>query len=220
MAIVHDQAVLQTPEITEAVMAAVHLVAGKELLDEIDEIGVATEGLPAGQVTFLLTDIEGSTPLLHALGDRYAEVLTDVRTIIREAVLSGGGRQVEARADEFVAVFEDPARAVDAAVRMQRSMAEQTWPDDHRVRVRAGLHTGAIILTEAGYVGITVHTAARIMSAAHGGQVLCSGTTRAAAGSMSFRSLGKHRLRGLADHHELLQVEATGLISEFPPPAV
>jgi class 3 adenylate cyclase len=224
MAIVHDRSVLQAPEITEAVMAAVHLVAGKELLDEIDELGIATDGLPDGEVTFLLTDIEGSTLLLRALGERYAGILADVRTIIREAVLQAGGRQVEARADEFVAVFEGSAEAVDAAVAMQQSMAERAWPDGHQVRVRVGLHTGDIILTETGYVGITVHTAARIMSAAHGGQVLVSGTTRAAAAASAsarlFRSLGTHRLRGLADEHELLQVEATGLGSEFPPPAV
>lgn len=223
MAIIHDPSVLQTSEITVAVMAAVHLVAGKELLDEIDEIGIATDGLPDGQVTFLLTDIEGSTPLLHALDERYAELLTDVRTIIREAVLQAGGRQVEARADEFVAVFEGAAQAVDAAVTMQRSMAEHPWPGDHQVRVRAGLHTGDIMLTETGYVGITVHTAARIMSAAHGGQVLVSGSTQSAVATgsaVSFRTLGTHRLRGLADLHELMQVEAPGLKSEFPPPVI
>ena len=223
MAIVHDRSVLQVPEITEAVMAAVHLVASKELLDEIDELGIATDGLPDGEVTFLLTDIEGSTLLLRALGEDYADLLTDVRTIIREAVLQSGGRQVEARADEFVAVFEGPAQAVEAAVILQRSMAKQAWPNSHRVRVRVGLHTGDITLTKSGYVGVTVHTAARIMSAAHGDQMLVSGATRSAFGStsaLSFRSLGHHRLRGLADHHELLQIEATGLRSKFPPPAV
>lgn len=223
MAIVHDRSVLQAPEIREAVMAAVHVVAGKELLDEIDELGIATDGLPDGEVTFLLTDIEGSTALLQALGDHYAKLLTDVRTIIREAVLQSGGRQVEARADEFVAVFEDPIQAVDAAVTMQRSMAERVWPNDHQVRVRVGLHTGEITLTDTGYVGVTVHTAARIMSAAHGGQVLVSGATRSVIPSrpaQSFRTLGQHRLRGLAEQHELLQLEARSLRSDFPPPAV
>lgn len=223
MAIVHDLSVLQSPEITEAVMAAVHLVVGREFLDDIDELGVATDGLPDGEVTFLLTDIEGSTSLLHALGDHYVELLTDVRTIIREAVLESGGRQVEARADEFVAVFDNPSAAVEAAVAMQRLMAARAWPEDQRVRVRAGLHTGEIILTETGYVGVTVHTAARIMAAAHGGQVLASGATRSTAiptPTVSFRSLGNHRLRGLVEDHELLQVEAEGLESEFPPPAL
>ncbi len=223
MAIVHDPSVLQSPEITEAVMAAVHLVAGKELLDEIDDIGVATEGLPDGEVTFLLTDIEGSTPLLHDLGDRYPAVLADVRLVIREAVLEHAGRQVEARADEFVAVFEHPASAVEAAVGLQRSLAHHGWPDGHQVRVRAGLHTGEIVLTESGYVGVTVHVAARIMAAAHGGQVLVSAATAGAAAGVadvSFRSLGHHPLRGVPGSHELLQVEAPGLPSEFAPPAV
>ena len=223
MAIVHDRSVLQAAEITEAVVAAVHLVAGKELLDEIDEIGVATDGLPDGEVTFLLTDIEGSTALLSSLGDSYAKVLTDVRTVIREAVLRSGGRQVEARADEFVAVFESASAAVTAAANMQRAMAEQPWTDGHSVRVRAGLHSGPITLTETGYVGITVHTAARIMAAAHGGQVLVSADTRDACGSasdVSFRSLGGFSLRGLAAQHELIQVEVEGLLTEFPAPAV
>ena len=173
-------------------------------------------------MTFLLTDIEGSTPLLHILGDRYADVLADVRAIIREAVLQAGGRQVEARADEFVAVFAQPHEAVEAAVRLQRAMIEHEWPDEHQVRVRVGLHTGDIMLTEAGYVGITVHTAARIMSAAHGGQVLCSATTQqlAEGSDTSFRSLGSHRLRGLANAHELIQIQADGLQTEFPAPAV
>lgn len=223
MAIVHDHAVLQTAEITEAVVAAMHLVAGKELLEEVDEMGVATGGLPQGEVTFLLTDIERSTALLQLLGDGYANVLTDVRTIIRESVLQNRGRQVEARADEFVAVFEDANSAVEAATIMQRSMAERSWPDDLDVRVRAGLHTGEVLLTETGYVGITVHTAARIMSAAHGGQILLSRSTKDAcevSPAVSFRSLGNHQLRGLVERHELLQLEAHGLDETFPPPAV
>ena len=222
MAILHARSVLRSPEITEAVMAAVHLVAGRELLDEIDEIGVATEGLPDGEVTFLLTDIEGSTPMLHALGDRYAQVLVDVRTLTREAVLQAGGRQVEARADEFVAVFEEAGAALDAAVAMQRAIAGFEWPGEQPVRVRAGIHSGEILLTEAGYVGITVHTAARVMSAAHGGQVLVSGETleRCDAAIVETRNRGSHRLKGLADDHELHQILAEGLMTDFPDPAV
>lgn len=223
MAIAHDRSVLNDPDLTEAVTAAVHLVAGKELLDEIDEVGIATEGLPDGEVTFLLTDVEGSTPLLNDLGDRYVGVLEDVRTIIREAVLQADGRQVEARADEFVAVFDSASRAVTAASAMQRAMAEHAWPDRRRVRIRVGLHTGEIILTDTGYVGITVHTAARIMSAAHGGQIIVSSATAEAAGDIgatTFRSLGMFELRGLSGGHELLQVEGRSLESDFPPPAV
>ena len=223
MAILHARSVLRSPEITEAVMAAVHLVAGRELLDEIDEIGVATEGLPDGEVTFLLTDIEGSTPLLHELGDRYAEVLADVRTLIREAVLQAGGRQVEARADEFVAVFDEAGAALDAAVAMQRAIGAHEWPGDRAVRVRAGVHAGEILLTEAGYVGITVHTAARVMSAAHGGQILVTGETLDRLdvdATPQTTSRGVHRLKGLADDHELHQVVAEGLLTDFAPPAI
>lgn len=223
MAIVHDRAVLQTPEMTEAVMAAVHLVAGKELLEEIDEIGVATGGLPDGEVTFLLTDIEGSTQLLSTLGRRYPKVLTQVRTVIREAVLQANGRQVEARADEYVAVFSDASDAVVAATEMQRAMRKHGWPDGLAVKVRAGVHTGEIVLTEAGYVGLTVHTAARIMAAAHGGQVLISNETRrrmGASGRELTRDLGMFKLRGLAPRYKLFQLEADGLESEFPPPSV
>ena len=223
MAILHNRDVLQTPEITEAVVAAVHLVAGKELLDEIDEIGVATEGLPEGDVTFLLTDIEGSTPLLESLGRRYAKVLRDVRSVIRTAVLQAGGRQVEARADEYVAVFGDADSAVAAAVEMQRGMAASKWPAASKVSIRVGLHSGEITLTEAGYIGMTVHTAARIMSAAHGGQILVSNETRKRLGSGSeieLLDLGMFKLRGMTQRHKLLQVRADGLDTKFDPPSV
>lgn len=223
MAILHDQSVLKTPEITEAVMAAVHLVAGKELLEEIDELGVATVGLPGGEVTFLLTDIESSTFLLQALNRRYPRVLTDVRKIIRECVLKVGGRQVEARADEYVAVFASAPAAVDAAAQMQLAIAAHIWPDDHRVRIRAGIHTGEIILTDSGYVGLTVHTAARIMSAAHGGQILLSGATQRVLGSERSETtqlLGRFQLRGLNEQHDLFQLNAPGLESEFAEPAI
>jgi len=223
MAIVHDVAVLGSEEITEAVTGAVHLVAGRELLDDIDEIGIATEGLPDGEVTFLLTDIEGSTPLLRHLGDAYADVLAEVRTVIREAVLRSGGRQVEARADEFVAVFESADEGVEAGIGLQRDMASRTWPGTHPVTVRVGLHTGSITLTETGYVGVTVHTAARVMSAAHGGQVLVSGDTARQCTrqpAASFVDLGRHLLRGLAEEHQLMQLAADGLATKFPPPSV
>ncbi|MGI9606877.1 MAG: adenylate/guanylate cyclase domain-containing protein [Acidimicrobiales bacterium] len=223
MAVVHARDAFDSPELTEAVMAAVHLVAGREMLDEIDDMGVATEGLPDGDVTFLLTDIEGSTALLNVLGDTYAAVLADVRAHIRSAVLETGGRQVEARADEFVAVFESPDAAVDAAIVMQQRLGDHGWPDEARVRVRAGIHSGNIALTEAGYVGLTVHAAARIMAASHGGQIVVSSDTSARcepASGRRFRSLGTHRLRGLVEDHELLQVEAPGLLTDFPPPAV
>lgn len=223
MAIVHDREVLQSAEITEAVMAAVHLVTGKEVLEDVDEMGVATAGLPDGEVTFVLTDIEGSTQLLHELGDQYVGVLADVRRLISEAVLRAGGRQVEARADEYVAVFEHPAQAIEAASSFQRAMAAHRWPDGHDVRVRAGVHAGPIVLTESGYVGLTVHAAARIMAAAHGGQVLVSADCAGAVGpdaDATFTALGAFELRGLAGPLELMQLDIPGFPTDFPAPAV
>lgn len=223
-AIVHDRAVLDDPEITEAVLAAVHLVAGKEILDtELDELSAGGAKLPDGFVSFLLTDIEGSTGLLRRLGDRYADVLRDVRSVIRQAVLRTGGREVEARADEFVAVFEHARGAVEAAVAMQRELGQRAWPEGLDVRVRAGIHSGDIDLTDSGYVGISVHTAARIMAAAHGGQILLSGDTRTALeeslpGGVTLRSHGDHELRGLQGVQELFEVEGDGLHTDLPPP--
>jgi len=176
--------------------------------------------LPAGFVTLLLTDIEGSTALLRQLGDRYPAVLSDVRSIIRRAVLQVGGREVEARADEFFAVFERVEGGLEAALTIQRSLQERAWPDDVEVRVRAAIHSGPTTLTDTGYVGLSIHTAARVCSVAHGGQIVVTGETRAAIEAptgVAFRSLGRHRLPGLMHAQALFQVEADGLLSDFPP---
>jgi len=179
--------------------------------------------LPTGFVTLLMTDIEDSTALLHRLGDRYSELLNDIRGILRAAVLRTGGREVDARADEFFAVFERAIDAVDAAAAIQHAIAKRTWPDNLEVRVRVGIHSGSPTLTEVGYIGLPVHTVARVCSAAHGGQIVISGETRAAIegsapNGIRFRSLGRHRLPGLADAAALFQVEADGLLASFPPP--
>jgi len=177
--------------------------------------------LPRGTVTFLLTDIEDSTGLLRRLGDGYASVLRDTRTLIRKSVRDAGGHEVDARADEFFAAFGDPARALDAAVAIQRSLRRRDWPDSALVCVRIGIHTGRTTLTESGYVGIAVHTAARLCSAGHGGQILLSSAAREvlAAGSadgISFRSLGRYTLAGLTDAEALFQVRAADLRARFP----
>jgi class 3 adenylate cyclase len=179
-------------------------------------------GLPTGLVTFLLTDIEDSTSLLERLGARYAVVRDDVQGIIRRAVLAVGGREVDARADEFFAVFERAASAIEAAVAIQRVLGERTWPDGLQCRVRVGIHSGRPNLTDSGYVGLPVHIAARVSSAAHGGQIVVSDEAkRAIDGSvtagMRLRSLGRHRLRGLTRPEALFQIEADGLLAEFPP---
>jgi class 3 adenylate cyclase len=179
--------------------------------------------LPTGLVTFLLADIEDSTGLVRHLGDRYPALLADVRSLLGGAIRKSGGREVDVRADEFFAVFKQAAAALETALAIQRKVLLRGWPDDLHVRVRIGLHTGRPTLTDAGYVGIAVHTAARVCFAAHGGQILLSHTTRdAIAGSgpadVRFRNLGRHQLHGLPGLEALFQAEAPDLVSEFPPP--
>jgi class 3 adenylate cyclase len=178
--------------------------------------------LPKGHVTFLLTDIEGSTELLRQLGDRYAPLLAEVRRLVRTAVRRAGGREVDARADDLFAVFERAPAALDAALAIQRAMRGGTWPEGTDVRVRIGLHRGRPTLTDAGYVGLAVNSAARICSSAHGGQIVASAAVRAAvieslAEGVSLHGLGSWRFRGLPEPVELFQVAAADLLTDFPP---
>lgn len=175
--------------------------------------------LPRGPVTFLFTDIEDSTGLVRKLGDAYAKVLREVRTIIRTAVRESEGHEIDARGDEFFAVFPKPASAVDAAVAIQRAILARKWPKKARVCLRIGVHSGRPKLTETGYVGIAVHTAARVCSAGHGGQILLTSATRTALGDLeevALRDLGRHSLHGLSEPESLFQLEAQGLTAEFP----
>jgi class 3 adenylate cyclase len=179
--------------------------------------------LPRGTVTFLLTDIEGSTGLLQRLGDDYAGLLREVRTVIRTNVRAASGHEVDARADEFFAVFRRPPHALEAALAIQRSLREKTWPRKADVRVRIGMHTGRPTLTETGYVGIAVHIAARVCWASHGGQILLSSAARDSfaerfAEGVAFRSLGRFSLHGVAEPETLYQVDASDLRAKFPRP--
>lgn len=178
--------------------------------------------LPRGTLTLLFTDIEGSTGLLHQLGDRYAAVLRSVRSLIRTSVRRGKGHEVDSRADEFFAVFEHAHAGLLTALEIQRAIARRRWPDDSVVRVRIGLHRGRPTLTATGYVGLAVHTAARVCAAAHGGQVLLTSAARDALGGAadgaSVRPLGRHRLRGLPEPEALFQADPAGLEHEFPRP--
>src|SRR5437773_1262609 len=151
--------------------------------------------LPKGQVTFLLTDLEGSTELLGRLGDRYAPLIADVRRLVRAAVRDAGGREVDARADDLFAVFERAPSALEAALAIQRAMHAAAWPGQIDVRLRIGLHRGRPALTDTGYVGLSIHAAARICFAVHGRQIVMSAAVRAAvtdslADGVSLRSLG------------------------------
>src|SRR5262245_31158784 len=223
-ALVHDRAVLANPDLVKTVTAAVQLaVENERLRGQVEARASEVRTLPTGSVTFLLTDIEASTGLLQRLGDRYAALLADVRGIIRVTVDRGGGREVDSRADEFFGVFERAAPALEVALAVERAVRERAWPDDVAVRLRIGLHSGRPTLTDAGYVGLAVHTVARICSAGHGGQIVISAATRdalrrARPAGVRFRSLGSHRLRGLREPLPLYQVEAAGMITRFPPP--
>jgi class 3 adenylate cyclase len=179
--------------------------------------------LPTGFVTLLFTDVEGSTGLLHQLGDGYAELLDGVRAVIEGAAAERSGHIVETRADELFAAFEHPVSAIDSAIAMQRTLRETSWPNGVDVRVRIGIHSGYPKRAAPNYVGMAVNTASRICGAAHGGQVLASGDTRTALrGSMPagvrWRSHGRFQLRGLPEEVELFQVLAKGLATRFPPP--
>jgi class 3 adenylate cyclase len=221
-ALVHDRAVLDNPDLVKTVTAAVRLAVENERLRGQVEAQVSeVRSLPTGSVTFLLTDIEGSTNLLQQLGDRYAALLAEIRAIIRGSVSRAEGREVDARADEFFAVFDRAPGALEAALSIERTVQGRAWPDGVEVKVRIGIHRGRPILTDAGYVGLAVHTVARICSAAHGGQILLSAAARDAVGrsrpaGIRFRGLGSHRLRGLRESQALFQVEAADLPSRFP----
>ena len=223
-ALVHDPTILADPDLAETVLDAVRFVVEKDRLHgQIQATSTAAAALPTGFVTLLMTDIEASTALLHRLGDRYGALLNDVRGILRTALLRAGGREIDARADEFFAVFERAAAAIEAAVAIQRELGNRAWGDGLEVQVRVGIHSGRPTLTDAGYIGLAVHTTARLCSAAHGGQIVVSAATRAAVGASAptgirFRSLGRHRLPGLPDAEMLFQVQAQGLRVTFPRP--
>jgi predicted ATPase/class 3 adenylate cyclase len=179
--------------------------------------------LPTGTVTFLFTDIEGSTRLLQALGHRYTAVHDQQAAIIRRAIADGGGVEVSTHGDAFFVAFRTPVQAVRAAVAAQRGLAARDWSPGPPVRVRMGVHTGEGTLGGDDYVGIDVHRAARIADAAHGGQVILSDATRglvrhALPAGASLRDLGVHRLRGLEDPERLHELLIEGLASDFPPP--
>jgi class 3 adenylate cyclase len=165
--------------------------------------------LPTGTVTFLVTDIVDSTGLLQQLGEGYSRVLNDVRRHVRTAVRRAGGREVDARADEFFAVFKDAGPAVVAAIGLQRAMAAHAWPSRAAVRVRAGLHTGRPTLTDTGYVGLAVHAVNRISNEAEGGQILVSAATRTSLDApldATFRLVGPRALRGVREPVILYEV--------------
>ncbi|MGH2372868.1 MAG: ATP-binding protein [bacterium] len=178
--------------------------------------------LPTGTVTFLFTDIEGSTVLLQHLGDAYQRVLEDHRRMLRTAFQASGGREVDTQGDAFFVAFLRAVDAVDASVTMQKAVLEHQWPGGEQVRMRMGLHTGEPAVSDGGYVGLDVHRAARICAAGHGGQILLSRTTRDLVEhdlpeDVVLRDLGRHRLKDLAHSEHLYQVLHPVLPTDFPP---
>jgi ABC-type transport system substrate-binding protein/class 3 adenylate cyclase len=175
----------------------------------------------AGTVTFVFTDIEGSTTLVRRLRERWPEVHSAHRRIVRQAFASNGGDEVDTQGDSFFYVFGRARDAALAAADAQRGLAANEWPDDADVRIRIGMHTGEPVVSEEGYHGIGVHRAARIMAAAHGGQVLLSEATVAVlrdeeVAGVGVRDLGVHRLKDLDRPEHVYQLVADGLASSFP----
>ena len=184
--------------------------------------GLSSPVLPGGTVTFLFTDIEGSTELLNQLRDQYAALLAGHHKIIREALEKSNGREVDTQGDAFFAAFPKATEAVAAVAQIQRELAGHSWPEGAQVRVRMGLHTGEPWLVEEGYVGMDVHRAARIGHVGYGGQVLLSGTTTALVQDdlpegVTLLDLGRHRLKDMRRPEPIQQLVIEGLPAVFPP---
>jgi predicted ATPase/class 3 adenylate cyclase len=171
-------------------------------------------------LALLFTDIEGSTALVHALGERYPAQLEAQRRILRAAFAAHGGIEVDAEGDAFFAVFRSVKSAVAAVVQAQRELQSFAWPAGHPLRVRMGLHCGEPALTSEGYVGIDVHRGARLMSAGHGGQVLLSGAAATLVDDLShgleLRDRGEHRLKNLPRPEHIFELCIPDLFHDFP----
>jgi predicted ATPase/DNA-binding SARP family transcriptional activator len=184
---------------------------------DLRETGESVAHLPSGTVTFLFTDVEGSTELLARVGDaEYGSLLGEHRSLLRDAFKGGGGHEVDTQGDAFFAAFPTARGALEAAVAAQRGAL------DSGLSIRIGVHTGEPLLVPTGYVGLDVPRAARICSAGHGGQVLLSQATRELVESdlpesVTLRDLGEHRLRDLTRPQRLSQLVIDGLRADFPP---
>lgn len=178
-----------------------------------------TGDLPSGVVTFVFTDIEGSTRLFRRLGDAYPPVLERHNDLLRKAWVEHGGYEVNTEGEGFFVAFSSASDAVTACVRAQRLLAAERWPEGADVRVRMGVHTGLAAPRNGDYVAFAVHQASRVVGAAHGEQIIVSPDARDAAGavpSVMFSSLGRYRVRDFDAPVELHQVTAPGLRSTFP----
>ncbi len=173
--------------------------------------------------TFLFTDIQGSTALLHRLGESlYAQLLADHHSLIRSGLAAHDGTEVDTEGDAFFAVFSSPRACVAAVLDMQQALAAHAWPGGEHVRVRMGVHTGEAAKTPTGLIGLDVHRAARVAAAGYGGQVLLSETAATLVRDFlplgaSLADLGVHRLKDLGRPERIFQLQAAGLQAAFPP---
>jgi class 3 adenylate cyclase len=172
--------------------------------------------LPSGTVTFVFSDIEGSTGLLKRLGDRYAELIGEHRRLVRETFGAHGGVEIDTQGDAFFFAFARARDAVAGAVAVQRAHADHAWPDDEAVRVRMGLHTGEPAVGEEGYLGLDVVRAARLGASGTGGHVLLSETTRALLGSalpegVSVHPLGERQLKDIDEPERIYELAIDGV---------
>src|SRR5438309_6468765 len=174
-------------------------------------------------VTFLFSDVEGSTALLRKLRDGYSAVMRKHEELMRAAWAEASGRELDADGDSFFVAFRRPREAVDAAVAAQRALAAHGWPDEVELRVRIGIHTGEASLVGDQYVGLAVHRAARICDAGHGGQVLLSETTRSLLedeemefDGFDLHDLGPQLLKDFDRPVRIYQLTVAGLEREFP----
>ena len=173
-------------------------------------------GLPSGTVTFAFTDIEGSTELMKSLGERYGEVLGQHRQIVRETFATANGVEIDMQGDAFFFAFKRARDAVGAAVEVQRTHAATEWPEAAVVRVRIGLHTGEPAVGEEGYLGLDVVRAARICTAARGGNVLLSETTRSLVGTtlpdgVAIFPRGERHLKGIDEPERIYELAIDGV---------
>jgi class 3 adenylate cyclase len=172
-------------------------------------------------LTFLFTDVEGSTRLLRDLHSSYGLLIRVHRRILQTACTERAGREMGNEGDAEFFVFRRPEDAIAAAVTAQQKLEAYAWPEGIRLRVRMGLHCGSATVSGGEYVGLAVHEVARICAAAHGGQVVCSSAVAEAfepeAGDLRFNDLGAYRLRDIPDPWTLYQVCAPGLEEHFPP---
>lgn len=175
----------------------------------------------SGTITFLFSDIEGSTQLLHQLGDAYAGVLEEHRRLLRAAFAQYQGREIDTAGDSFFVAFDSAPAALAAAVAAQRSLFSHQWPQNKPVRVRMGIHSGEAQTVAFGYVGLEVHRAARICAVASGGQILLSESAKALAADKlppggAVRELGSHSLKDFPQQVQLYQLSIDGLPQDFP----